>query len=101
MNTKRKYLIIVAVLAISACSSDRSAVVTNQQVSVFENEVDAAYESSLNREPVQPLATLHKGEEVVVLEDTYGKDYWACKVKLKNNTTGWALCTSLQFKGGS
>ncbi len=99
MNIKNNSLIVAAILlSTSACSYDRRAVVSEQQVSLFEKEIDAAYESALNKDPVRPLTTLSKGQEVIVLKDIYGKDYWACKVKLGNNTTGWVLCTSLEFK---
>jgi len=97
---KPHYLIVVIALVLTGCSSDRLAIVSKQEVSVFAKEADAAYEGSINREPAKPLATLQKGEEVSVLKDTYGKDYWACKVKLKNNTSGWVLCTNLSFQKG-
>ncbi|WP_415901024.1 hypothetical protein [Neptuniibacter sp. QD48_11] len=97
---KLNYFIVAQAFTFTGCSSDRLAVASKHQVSVFEKEEDAAYEGSLNREPVNPVATLLKGEEVLVLKDTYGKDYWACKVKLKSNKSGWALCTNLSFQGG-
>jgi len=98
---KPNCLIIFVALVFVGCSNDRLAVVSKQQVSVFEREADAAYEGSLNREPVKPVAILQESEEVSVLKDTYGKDYWVCKVKLKNNISGWALCTNLSLLGNS
>ena len=92
-------IIIIVIFVVTACSRDRYAVVSEKTVSVFSNEADAANEGSLNRGQVKPIATLQEGERVLVLNDTYGKDYWACKIRLQNNTTGWALCTDLNFQG--
>tara|TARA_R110000782_G_scaffold260876_1_gene352280 strand:+ start:337 stop:636 length:300 start_codon:yes stop_codon:yes gene_type:complete len=89
----------IVIFAVSACSSDRYAVASDKTVSVFLNETDAGYEGSLNRDQIEPIATLQQGERVLVLKDTYGKDYWACKIRLQNNTIGWALCTNFNFQG--
>ena len=97
---KLNNVIVALAFTFTGCSSDRLAVASKHQVSVFEKEEDAAYEGSLTRESVNPVATLQKGEEVLVLKDTYGKDYWACEVKLQSNKSGWALCTNLSFQGG-
>ena len=97
MSIKGNRLFFALVLTISACSNDQLAVVSEEQVLVFEKEVDAAYEGSQNRESIKPIATIQKGGVVLILKDSYGKDYWACKVALNNNITGWILCTSLKF----
>ena len=65
---------------------------------LFATEDDAAMDGygSLNHAPPKRLADLPPGASVVVLSDTYGKDYWACKVRVAD-ATGWVLCTSLDY----
>ena len=43
----------------------------------------------------KPVGSLDKGELVDVLWDRYGKDYWACYIKVRSGLRGWVLCTDL------
>jgi len=54
-------------------------------------------EGAPNRVPVPRIASIESGEQVAVLWDTYGKDYWACYVRTSHGVRGWALCTSLKM----
>lgn len=56
-------------------------------------ESEAAYPAKGN---LNAGAQLKQGEEVAVLWDTYGKDYWACFVRTGSSQRGWVLCTSLE-----
>jgi hypothetical protein len=85
------------VAAIAGCSGGVSSHTTGQ-ANVFGSEEQAAYEGSFNRLASAPLATLDCGATVTVLDDTYGKDYWACYVRTANGQKGWVLCTSLDYK---
>ena len=87
------YVILLAILF--SCSSRETT--TLKKVNVYRSEVDAAYSNALNRKVV-PITSLDAGEKVEVLSDKYGKDYWACKIKLSNNEVGWVLCNSLNLK---
>lgn len=84
-------------LTLTSCSSERLAI-TTEAANVFSLETEAAYEKALNREAATPLASLEAGTEVQVLRDTYGKDYWACKVELENGQQGWLLCRYVRFQ---
>lgn len=65
------------------------------ELQMFSSEHDAAYAgSNIKTEPA--IATVKQGASLVVLWDTYGKDYWACYVQTPDNIRGWVLCTSLQ-----
>ena len=72
-------------------------VIASKPAGVFANEYAAAYEGALNRVPVPRIASIESGEQVAVLWDTYGKDYWACYVRTSHGVRGWALCTSLKM----
>jgi hypothetical protein len=76
-----------------------SAVVTTSGVGVFRSEYDAAYVGSASIKAAPALATLGQGENVSVLWDTYGKDYWACYVRTSANQRGWVLCGALRRLG--
>ena len=98
-----KLLIKILLLAfssvtISACSADRVAIVSDLNVRVYSTEIDAAHQGSINIPSSSPLAVLNKGVKVEVIDDTYGKDYWACEVRHSNQEVGWVLCTSLTFQ---
>ena len=71
---------------------------TKEPVNVYADEVQAAYQDALNIPSPTPLETLKKGTAVTVLDDHYGKDYWACHVRTPSNTEGWVLCGSLNYK---
>ena len=90
---------LLTVLLITACSQVRLAVVNEANVSVFSTEQDSAYQNTFNRPKPEPITVLSRGDKLWVVEDTYGKDYWACKVRLSNQEMGWVLCTSLSFGG--
>jgi hypothetical protein len=72
-------------------------VVADRRADVFNTEYAAAYEGALNRVPIPPVASIESGEQVAVIWDTYGKDYWACYVRTSKGVRGWALCTSLRM----
>jgi hypothetical protein len=71
-------------------------VVADVRVNVFNMQYAAAYERASNRLPISPIASIESGEQVVVIWDTYGKDYRACYVRTSKGVRGWALCTSLR-----
>lgn len=85
------------IAALAGCSGGVSSH-TTKQVNVFTSEEQAAYEGAVNRPAPVPLVTLARGATVNVLDDTYGKDYWACYVRTANGQNGWVLCTSLDYK---
>ena len=94
----RMVMLAVAVfglIAIVAWSSRWKATAQND-MSVLSSEQDAADAGIKPASTVQPVTRIDCGAEVVVLWDTYGKDYWACYVKTPSNQRGWVLCTSLQ-----
>ena len=64
---------------------------------LFSTEDDAAKDGLLNHAAPERLANLKPQAKVMVLSDTYGKDYWACHVRTENGTVGWVLCTSLDY----
>jgi hypothetical protein len=70
-------------------------VVATARVGVFDSEYAAAYQHSINRVPVTPITSIESGEQVAVVWDTYGKDYWACYVRNSKGIRGWALCNHL------
>jgi hypothetical protein len=74
-----------------------NAVVATQRANVFNSEFAAASERALNRPPITPITSIDLGEQVAVLWDTYGKDYWACYVRTLKGVRGWALCNSLRM----
>ena len=70
-------------------------VVATERVGIFDSEYAAAYQYAINRVPVPPIASVESGEQVAVIWDTYGKDYWACYVRNSKGIRGWALCNHL------
>ncbi|MEZ9060374.1 hypothetical protein [Vibrio pelagius] len=101
-----KFLVKILLLAfssaiVSACSADRVAIVSDSNVRVYSTEKDAARQSSKNMSPSSPKAVLKKGAKIEVINDTYGKDYWACEVRYSNQEIGWVLCTFLTFQSNA
>lgn len=72
--------------------------VAYKRANIFRSEYAAAYEGALNREPNPPVPSIDSGEQITVIWDAYGKDYWACYVRTSKGLRGWALCTSLKMK---
>jgi len=70
--------------------------VASEDVKVFSSAYGAAYIDSLNIKTEPVISTLKQGDEVTVMGDTLGKDYWACYVRTPNGHYGWVLCTSLR-----
>jgi hypothetical protein len=68
---------------------------TIEKVGIFNSESEVAYQDGLNLSHAVPLATVLKNEDIDVLWDKYGKDYWACYVRTSQGKRGWVLCTSL------
>jgi hypothetical protein len=73
-----------------------SAVVTEYELAVFPSQQDAAYAGSESIKTAPAFATLKQGENVSLLWDTYGKDYWACYIRTPTKERGWVLCGFLQ-----
>jgi hypothetical protein len=73
-------------------------VVATERVGIFDSEYAAAYQYAINRVPVPRIASVESGEQVAVIWDTYGKDYWACYVRNSKGIRGWSLCTSLNMR---
>jgi hypothetical protein len=73
-------------------------VVATERVGIFDSEYAAAYQHAINRVPVPPIASIESGEQIAVIWDTYGKDYWACYVRNSKGIRGWVLCTSLGMR---
>ncbi len=70
--------------------------VAKEDTGVFSSEHDAAYTGSTAIHTAPAIAAVKQGEPVVVLWDTYGKDYWPCYVRTATGQRGWLLCPSLQ-----
>ena len=68
---------------------------TKERIGVFETMSAAAYQNPQNRPAPSPIAVLEAGENVSVVRDAYGKDYWACYIRTQEQIRGWILCTSL------
>jgi hypothetical protein len=102
---KRRSIVTVIMVGIAAISLaveyelhfGGEAVLAIRRVNVFNSEFAAAYEGGLNRAPVAPITSIDLGEQVAVLRDTYGKDYWACYVRTSKGERGWVLCTALRM----
>jgi len=69
--------------------------VTERNADVFASEYDAAYnqvgmvkEGATTIYAAQRVAALKRDETVMVLWDTYGKDYWACYIRTSMNRPG-------------
>lgn len=88
---------MLTIVALTGCTAGTASKVT-VATAVYEKEEEAAYAGSINRLDPRPIAALHQGETVRVLDDTYGKDYWACRVRTADGQTGWVLCTSLDYR---
>ncbi len=89
----------LAVAALYGCSPNsppEAKVIT--ATGVFAAESDPAAAGSLSLPRPNPIATLRPGATVLVLSDTYGKDYWACHIRTPNSQDGWVLCSSLNYK---
>lgn len=84
-----------ALLLLAGCEPAGTASQVTEATGLYATEYEAAYAGSTNRPPPKPLAQLAAGERVIVVSDTYGKDYWACKVRTQESLSGWVLCTSL------
>lgn len=70
--------------------------IAKEELQVFSSEHEAAYAGSLSLNTEPAISIVKQGEEVTVLWDTYGKDYWACYIQTLANQRGCVLCTSLQ-----
>ena len=101
-----KFLVKILLLTfssaiVSACSADRVAIVSDSNVRVYNTEKDAARQNSKNISPSNPKAVLKKGAKIEVINDTYGKDYWACEIRYSDQDIGWVLCTFLIFQSNA
>lgn len=84
-----------ALVVVLAWGSTWKATAQNE-LTVWSSERDAAYATVKPEPTAQPVSRITRNAEVMVLWDTYGKDYWACYIKTPTNQLGWVLCTSLQ-----
>ena len=91
-------LAALALLLLAGCGSAGTDSQVTEATGVFATEHEAATAGSINHPSPKPLTDLAVGESVTVVSDTYGKDYWACKVRTKGSVSGWVLCTSLNYR---
>jgi hypothetical protein len=90
---------LLALVILSSCSSGRGdRVKVISETGVFAKESDPAAVGSSSLPQATPIATLRPGQSVLVLSDTYGKDYWACQVRTRDSQVGWVLCGSLDYR---
>jgi predicted outer membrane lipoprotein len=68
-----------------------------KQVNIFDSVYDAAYERAINRALAPPLASIGSGEQLALIWDSYGKDFWACYVRTSKGVRGWTLCNYLDM----
>ena len=94
-------LAVIALLLVAGCRSTGTTSQATEATGVFATEHEAATAGSSNRPAPKPLVQLAVGESVTVVSDTYGKDYWACKVRTRDSVSGWVLCTSLNYQRDS
>jgi hypothetical protein len=87
--------VVVAGWLYLAFGNSRGAV-TKLETGLFKAESDAAYVTSTTIKTEPPIAMLAQGQQVAVLWNTHGKDYWACYVRSTSGQRGWILCTSLE-----
>ena len=99
MDKVKVILFIVFVSAVIGCAKETPAL-TAEPVNVYPSEENAAYHEELNHPVPVAIESLAKGVVVTVLDDHYGKDYWACHVRTASSTEGWVLCTSLDYRPG-
>ncbi|MFD2095113.1 hypothetical protein ACFSJ3_03890 [Corallincola platygyrae] len=57
--------------------------------------MSAAYGSLSGNFREEVAGSVNESEQVFVLYDTYGKDYWACYVRTVDGQFGWILCTDV------
>ncbi len=67
----------------------------NHSLEYHKSEKSAAYGGRNERVPLEVAGKLDHGQQVAVLYDIYGKDYWACYVRTTDYRFGWVLCTDL------
>jgi hypothetical protein len=95
----RACYVILAFAALSSCSSEHAARArVISETGVFANQGDPAAVGSSSLPQPTPITTVGPGASVFVLSDTYGKDYWACHVRIQDSQDGWVLCSSLDYK---
>ncbi len=70
--------------------------VAGNDLSLHKTELSAAYSGFSSRVPAEATGVILRGQEVDVLYDLYGKDYWACYIRTADGRFGWVLCTDLQ-----
>ncbi|MDO5654196.1 MAG: hypothetical protein Q4G39_08860 [Brachymonas sp.] len=85
------------IAAIVGCSGHAPARAT-EPTRIYQSKSELASEHVIDRPAPVPLMTLARGDAVTVLNDAYGKDYWACHVRTPNGREGWTHCTSLDYK---
>lgn len=65
------------------------------EIQLFHSEDDLILASFNHKTPAQDIEIVKNGEQLSVVWDTYGKDYWACYVRTPQRVRGWVLCTEL------
>ncbi len=101
MSKSFNSILLVLPFLLSGCAPTGMTTQVIEATGVFGTEEEAATAGSINRPAPKPLAMLAAGDSVAVVSDTYGKDYWACKVRTQESVSGWVLCTSLDYQRGS
>ena len=95
---KRSTLAASLLVLLAGCLPVDNTSEVRAPTGVFRTASQAAAAGATNRRGSRPLARLAAGDSVTVLGDTYGKDYWACRVRTKEAVVGWVLCTSLNYR---
>ena len=65
---------------------------------MYSSERDARCEYRCGPPIAQPIQELQPGERVAVVSDTYGKDYWAFRVRTSAGREGWVVYQGGHFR---
>ena len=85
-------IILLAIFAYLNFGSSSFAV-SMKPKDIFHTESDLADNLSNRKNAPPSFATIPVNDEVAILYDTYGKDYWACYVRTSTGIRGWTECS--------
>ena len=68
-------------------------VVTSKPKELFHTEADFADSLNSSISTKNSFSTIPADEEIAILYDTFGKDYWACYVRSSAGIRGWTECS--------